>query len=71
MKSIFVADFGMKDGIQVFRVNGDKEDLLTLIEECRLMGHRFDDEPELEHVYKNNWTILLKIKVPVEVGAVD
>lgn len=71
MNSIFIADFGLKNGTQVFRVNGNKEELIFLLKECVAMGHKFDDDPEIEHVYKNNWTVLLKIKVPVEVGAND
>ena len=69
MSIVQIADFGEKNGVKTYRINGDKVDLERIIEECRNTDAEcFDDSPELEYVRKDCWTLLLKIKVAVEVG---
>ena len=63
-----VYDFGDRDGVKSYRVSGSKEDLYRVLDECREMDCRFDDTPILTHVRKGQWTMMLRIKVAVEVG---
>jgi hypothetical protein len=62
--SVFICNFGIKDNVQTYRVNGAKEDLYKLIEECREMGDNIEEIPELERLRQGEWTVLLKIRVP-------
>jgi hypothetical protein len=68
MGQIIVGNFGVKNGVQTYRVNGEKADLYRIIEECRKEGAKFDDTPHLEFVHNNQWSMLLKLKVAVSVG---
>lgn len=68
MGIVQICDFGEKDGIQIYRVHGLKNDLEELLQACHDEDAKFDKAPVLEHVRKGLWTILLKIKVPVGVG---
>jgi hypothetical protein len=71
MASLMIGNFGNINGVQTFRVCGSKDDLYKVIDECRTMGHKFHDTPNLTHVRQGQWTMLLQLKVPVEVGASD
>lgn len=66
MGSVMIGDFGIKNGVQTFRVCGAKDDLYKIIYECKDMDLRFDDIPIVNHVTRQQWTMLLKIKIPVE-----
>lgn len=68
MAVIQVCDFGEVDGVKTYRVNGSKDALEKILAACYKEDATFDGTPELEHVQKNYWTLLLKIKVAVEVG---
>lgn len=65
---LMIGNFGVKDGVQTFRVNGSKEELYKIIEECREMEAKFHDTPNLEPIRHGLWTMLLQIKIPVSVG---
>jgi hypothetical protein len=69
MGSIFIADFGIQDHVKIYRANGAKEDLKKLVRECKIAGAKFTESPELEYVHKNEWTVLLKIRLPIGVVA--
>jgi hypothetical protein len=71
MASVMVGNFGIKNGVQTYRICGVKEDLFKIIEECREMGYKFNDTPAINHVHRGQWTLLLNLKVPVEVGKRD
>lgn len=66
---VIVGNFGIKNGVQTYRVNGTKDDLHLIIDEIRKEGAKFDDTPHLEYVRNNQWSMLLKIKVPVGVSS--
>lgn len=69
MAIVQISDFGERNGVKTYRVNGDKLDLEKLIEECRKAdANCFYESPELEQLRKGCWTILIKLKVAVEVG---
>jgi hypothetical protein len=68
MAGVQVYNFGMKNGIQTYRVIGDKADLYKIIEECREMDAKFGDTPVINHVRKGQWTMILKLKFPAKVG---
>jgi hypothetical protein len=67
MNSLVIADFGIKNGVQTFRICGTKASLQRLINYCKENDYDFKDEPKITHVHKGQWTILLKIKIPVGV----
>jgi hypothetical protein len=69
MAIVQICDFGERNGVKTYRVNGDKIDLEKIIAACRKEdANCFDDKPELEYLRKGCWTLLIKIKVAVEVG---
>jgi hypothetical protein len=68
MGSIFIADFGTKDNVKTFRINGSKEDLLKLITECVEVDVKFIENPQIEPVKKNEFTVLLKIELSMKDG---
>jgi hypothetical protein len=62
--SIFVADFGIKEGIATYRVNGHEEDLQTVVEEIKRIGGEFFEPPIIEKtVSRSVYTVLLKIQI--------
>jgi hypothetical protein len=58
-----IGDFGEKNGIRTYRICGSKEDIYRVIGEAREMGHKFDDTPIVNHVFRGQWTTLLKLKL--------
>ena len=69
MAIVQISDFGERNGVQIYRVNGDKLDLEKLIQECREAdANCFYESPELEYLRKGCWTTLVKIKIAVGVG---
>jgi hypothetical protein len=68
MAIVQIGDFGERNGVRTYSIQGDKEDLLKILDECRKMDAKFDDTPNLIHVRKTVWSMLLKVKVAVEVG---
>lgn len=63
MGSVMVGNFGIQKGIQTFRICGNKEDLYRIIEECRTMEAKFYDTPNILHVHRGQWTMLLQLIV--------
>ncbi len=69
MAIVQICDFGEYNGVQTYRVNGDRRDLERIIAECRKEDKNcFHDSPELNYVRNNSWTLLIKLKVAVRVG---
>lgn len=68
MAVVQICDFGERDGVKMYRVHGDKEDLEKILKTCREEGAKLESEPTLEYTRKGVWTILLRIKIPVGVG---
>ena len=68
MAVVQICDFGERDGVKMYRVHGDKEDLEKILKTCREDGAKLESEPILEYTRKGIWTILLRIKIPVGVG---
>jgi hypothetical protein len=68
MAIVQIGDFGERNGVRTYSIQGDKGDLLKILEECRKMDAKFDDTPNLVFVRKTVWSMLLKVKVAVEVG---
>ena len=58
-----IGKFGIKNGVQTYRINGSYDDLYTLIAECRINDIEFEDIPIVNPLRKGQWTMLLKIKV--------
>jgi hypothetical protein len=65
MGTLMIGNFGVENGVQTFRINGTKEDLYKIIDECREMDAHFQDTPNLLPLRQGQWTMLLKIRLPV------
>ena len=71
MKGIFVANFGTdNEGVTTFRINGEKEDLVTIIKEAKDLGFEFWEKPNLEKAHKH-YSVLLKVYIPREMNYRD
>lgn len=70
MATVLVADFGENGGVKTLRINGRKEDLERILNECRKENAEIINPAEIEHVYKNDWSILLKIRIAMKVSEV-
>jgi hypothetical protein len=68
MRNIQVFDYGLHDGIRTYRITGRKADLERIIQECQNADARFHFAPRIERYQHGQWTILLKLKLPMEVG---
>jgi hypothetical protein len=68
MAIVQICDFGERNGIQMYRVHGDKADLEKILQTIRDEDGVLTESPVMEYTRKGIWTILLKIKVPVGVG---
>jgi hypothetical protein len=68
MGTVMIGNFGLKDGLQVYRVCGLKEDIEKLVQEAIEMDAEFSELPYIEHIHNGQWSVLLKIKIPVGVG---
>lgn len=71
MKGVIVGNFGIKDGVQTYRINGTYEDLQKIIDECIEADASFVEYPEIERLRRNHCTLLLKFYVRVEVSKID
>jgi len=71
MKGVIVGNFGIKDGVQTYRINGSYEDLQRIIDECIEADTSFVEYPEIERLRLNHCTILLKFRVRVGVNQID
>lgn len=63
MGSLMIGDFGEKNGVRTYRICGTKEDIYKVIEEARVMGHKFADTPIINHVFRGQWSTLLQLKI--------
>jgi len=63
MGSIQYYNFGVKDNVWTLKIHGDKKDLYELINDCRKEGELFDTTPLINHVYKQQYSLLLKLKI--------
>ena len=61
-----IVDFGVKNEVQTFRICGSKQEIYDLLQECRDNGYKFHDTPNLLHVHRGQWTVVLHFKLPVE-----
>lgn len=57
-----------KDGVEVFTITGTKEDCYMIVNEAREAGAKFADTPNISHIHNGQYHVLLKLKIPVEVG---
>jgi hypothetical protein len=60
-----VADFGRnEEGLNLFRINGSKQEIEKALQDFKNLGCEIWDNPiELEKAHKH-WSILIKIKIP-------
>lgn len=63
MGAVYVFDFGVENGVQTFRINGSKSDLEKIVETCIDENAKFGDTPILNHVYKSDYSLLLKLRL--------
>jgi hypothetical protein len=65
MSSLMIGNFGEQNRIHTYRVCGEKKDLEQIVKECTDLGFDFDINPDIEFVHRGQYTVLLKLKVPV------
>ena len=66
MKGVYVCYFGSnKEGVTTYRVNGELEDLVTIIDEAKNIGYAFFETPIVEKSHKH-YSVLLRLYVPEE-----
>lgn len=59
-----IGDFGKnEEGLNLFRINGTKEEISKAVQDFKDLGCEIWDEIELEKAHKH-WSILIRIKVP-------
>jgi hypothetical protein len=60
-----IGDFGKnEEGLNLFRINGSKEEISKAITDLKDLGCEIWDDPyELEQSHKH-WSILIRIKIP-------
>jgi len=63
-----IGKFKPQKGVQTYRINGSYEDLYKIIDELREVQAKFDQTPLIQKLRKGQWTMLLKIKLPTEIG---
>lgn len=60
----FIADFGKnEEGLNLFRINGKKDEIEKAIQEIKKTGCIVFDEAVFEKSYKE-YSVLIKIKIP-------
>lgn len=64
-----VGRFAPSEGVEVFRVCGDRKELETIVKEVIDAGGTFLHEPIISHVHRGQFTVKLELKVPVGVGS--
>jgi hypothetical protein len=69
MPVVMIGNFGRdKEGIYTYRINAtSSDDLHKIIDECRKIGWKFWDTPNIQKVHKT-WSVLLKIYNPEEMN---
>lgn len=63
-----IGKFKPQKGVQTYRINGSYDDLYKIIDELREVNAKFDQTPLIQKLRKGQWTMLLKIKLPTEIG---
>jgi hypothetical protein len=62
-----VADFGKNErGINIFRINGTKEEINKAIEDIKNLGAEVWGEPFLFEKAHKHWSVLVRIQLPEE-----
>jgi|tagenome__1003787_1003787.scaffolds.fasta_scaffold20935022_5 hypothetical protein len=61
----FIANFGLKNGVHTWRVNGSKEELIQLVLALNDEGAQYKDGvgPKIEHVHNSGYTLLLELLI--------
>ena len=61
-----IADFGKnEEGVNLFRINGSKDEIAKAIQDIKDLGCEVWEPFELEQAHKH-WSVLLKIHIPEE-----
>ena len=68
---VMVGKWKEKNGVQPYTITGTKDDIETIIKEVRENGGKFDDTPIINHIHNGQYHVILKLKIPVGVGAND
>lgn len=60
-----IADFGKNErGINIFRINGTKEEINKAIEDIKKLGAEVWGEPFLFEKAHKHWSVLVRIQLP-------
>ena len=60
-----IADFGKnEEGLNLFRINGTKEEINKAIEDIKKLGAEVWGEPFLFEKAHKHWSVLVRIQLP-------
>lgn len=61
----FIANFGHKNGVHTWRVNGSKQELIQLLEALEKEEAQYKNgfAPKIEHVHNSGYTLLLELLI--------
>jgi hypothetical protein len=63
-----IGKFKPHKGVQAYRVNGSYDDLYKILAELRKVDAVFGDTPLIHSLRKGQWTMLIKLVLPAELG---
>lgn len=64
---VMVGSWAEKEGVKAYTITGTKEEIYKILNEVRENGGKFADTPNICRAVGNQYHVLLKLKVPVEV----
>jgi hypothetical protein len=61
----FICNFGVKNGVHTWRVNGSKQELIALLEALKIEGAKYKSgiAPKIEHIHNSGYTLLLELLI--------
>jgi hypothetical protein len=68
---VMVGEWKANKGVISYTVTGTKDDVYKILAEVKEAGGKFADTPVVNQVHNGQWHMLLKLKIPVEVGVGD
>jgi hypothetical protein len=68
---VMVGSWPPKNGVQNYTITGTKEEIYKILDEVRENGGKFAATPNICRVVGNQWHVLLKLNLHVEVGSSD
>lgn len=65
---VMVGEWAPRDGYKAYTITGTRDEIYKIIGEVREAGGKFADTPNICHIHRGQYHVLLKLKIAVEVG---